>query len=65
MEQEREKLHPRSPLENKKFDLEQRLKKKINDVNSFNNSVNNHEEMITYIKDKKHTSKKNIKFTEH
>ena len=36
------------------IDLEKRLEKKINDVNSFNNI----KEMITYFKDKNHKSKK-------
>ena len=34
MEQKCDRLYPRAPLE-KNFDLEQRLEKKINDVNSF------------------------------
>ena len=45
MEQKCDRLYPSAPLEN--IDLEQRLKKKINDVNSFNNSINNIKEMIT------------------
>ena len=32
----------------KKIHLEQRLEKKLNDVNSFNNHINNIKEMITY-----------------
>ena len=40
------------------FDLELRLEKKLNDVNSFNNHINNLKEMITYFKDKNHKSKK-------
>ena len=52
MEQKCDKLCPTAPLlEN--FDLEKRLEKKINDVNSFNNHINNIKEMITYFKDKK------------
>ena len=43
------------------IDLEQRLEKKINDVNSFNNSINNIKEMIQYFKDKNHKSKKKYK----
>ena len=39
MEQKCDRLYPSVPLEN--IDLEQRLEKKINDVNSFNNQVNN------------------------
>ena len=60
MEQKCDKLYPSAPLlEN--IDLEKRLEKKINDVNSFNNHVNNIKEMITYFKDKNHKSKKKYK----
>ena len=45
MEQKCDRLYPSLPLEN--ADLEQRLEKKINDVNSFNNHINNIKEMIT------------------
>ena len=51
METKSERLYPTAPiLEN--IDLEKRLEKKINDVNSFNNHINNTKEMITYFKDK-------------
>ena len=60
MEKKCEKLYHSAPLlEN--IDFEKRLEKKINDVNSFNNHINNIEEMITYFKDKKDESKKDIK----
>ena len=60
MEQKCDKLYPSAPLlEN--IDIEKRLEKKINDVNSFNNHVNNLKEMITYFKDKNHKSKKKYK----
>ena len=60
MDQKCEKLYPSAPLlEN--IDLEKRLEKKINDVNSFNNHINNIKEMITYFKDKNHKSKKRYK----
>ena len=60
METKTERLYPSAPLlEN--IDLEKRLEKKINDVNSFNNHVNNIKEMITYFKDKNHKSKKKYK----
>ena len=59
MEQKCDRLYPTAPLEN--IDLEQRLEKKINDVNSFNNHVNNIKEMITYFKDKNNKSKKKYK----
>ena len=57
MEQKTDRLYPSAPIiEN--IDLEKRLENKINDVNSFNNHVNNIKEMITYFKDKNHKSKK-------
>ena len=60
MEQKCDKLYPSAPLlEN--IDLEKRLEKNINDVNSFNNHVNIIKEMITYFKDKNHKSKKKYK----
>ena len=39
MEQKTDRLYPSAPLENKNDDLEQRLEKKFNDVNSFNNHI--------------------------
>ena len=51
MDQKGDRLYPTAPLL-KNIDLEKRLEKKINDVNSFNNHVNNIKEMITYFKDK-------------
>ena len=60
MEPKTDKLYPSAPLlEN--IDLEKRLEKKINDVNSSINHVNNIKEMITYFKDKNHKSKKKYK----
>ena len=59
MEQKCDRLYPTAPLEN--IDLEQRLEKKINDVNSFNNHVINIKEMITYFKDKNNKSKEKYK----
>ena len=60
MDQKTDKLYPSAPsLEN--FDLEKRLEKKINVVNSFNNHINNIREMISYFKDKNHESKKKYK----
>ena len=56
MDQKTDRLYPSAPLEN--FDLEQRLEKKLNDVNTFNNHINNIKEMITYFKDKNNKSKK-------
>ena len=60
MDKKTDKLYPRAPLlEN--IDLEKRLEKKINDVNSFNNHINIIKEMITYFKDKNNKSKKRYK----
>ena len=57
MKKKCDKLYPSAPLlEN--IDLEKGLEKKINDVNSFNNHINNIKEMISYFKDKNHKSKK-------
>ena len=61
MEQKCDRLYPSIPFENKNIDLEQKLEKKLNDVNSFNNHINNIKEMITYFKDKNHKSKNKYK----
>ena len=55
MEQKCDKLYPSAPLLGN-IDLEKRLEKKINDVNSFNNHINNIKEMIKYSKDKNNKS---------
>ena len=60
METKTKRLCPSAPLL-EDIDLEKRLEKKINDVNSFNNHINNIKEMITYFKDKNHKSKKRYK----
>ena len=60
MDQKCDKLYPSAPLlEN--IDLEKRLEKKINDVNSFNNHISNIKKMITYFKDKNNKSRKRYK----
>ena len=60
MDQKTDKLYPSAPLlEN--IDLEKRLEKKISDVNSFNNHINNIKEIITYFKDKNIKTKKKYK----
>ena len=60
MEQKCDKLYPSAPLlEN--IVLEKRLEKRLNDVNSFNNHINNIKEMITYFKDINHKSKKKFR----
>ena len=60
MNQKCDKLYPTAPLV-EDIDLEKRLKKKIKDVNSFNNHINNIKELITYFKDKNSKSKKRYK----
>ena len=60
MEQKSERLYPTAPFQ-KYIDLQQRLEK--NDVNSFNNSINNIKEMIKHFKDKNYESKKKFKNT--
>ena len=60
MEAKIDKLYPSAPLL-ESIDLEKRLEKKINDVNSFNNHISNIKEMITYFKDKNNKSKKKYK----
>ena len=62
MDQKTDRLYPSAPLEN--IDLEQRLEKKKNDVNSFNKHINNIKELITYFKDKNNKSKKKDKIYE-
>ena len=60
MDQKTDKLYPSAPLlEN--IDLEKRLEKRLNDVNSFKNHISNIKEMITYFKDKNNKSKKKYK----
>ena len=59
MDQKYDNLYPTAPLEI--IGLEQRLDKRLNDVNSFNNSINNIKEMIQYFKDKNNKSKKSYK----
>ena len=45
----------------KNGDLKRRREKRLSDVNSFDNSINNIKEMITRFKDKNHKSKKRYK----
>ena len=59
MDQKTDRSYPSAPLE--KDDIEQRLEKKINDDNSFDNHINIIKEMITYFKDKISKSKKRYK----
>ena len=54
------KLYPFAQLE-KNIDLEQRLEKKLNDVNTFNNSNNFSKEKTSYFSDRNYKSKQNYK----
>ena len=60
MDQKHDKLRPSATLE-KDIHLEQRLEKKLNDINSFKNSINNIKVMITYFKVKNKKSKERYK----
>ena len=60
MEAKTDRLYPSAPFETDN-NLEQRLEKKLNDVNSFNNSINNIKEMIIYFRDKNNKSKRKYK----
>ena len=53
------KLYTSAPLE--KDYLEQRLERKLKDLNCFNNHISNIKEMTAYFKEKNHKSKKYIK----
>ena len=55
MDQKCDRFYPSAPLE--KIGSEQKLEKKINDVNGFNNHFNNIRELITHFKDKNNKSK--------
>ena len=61
MDQKTDRLYPSAPLENKNDDLERRIEKRLSDVNSFHNSINNIKELITYFKEKNRKSKKRYK----
>ena len=56
MEAKTDRFYPSAPLEN--IDVERRSEKKLNDVNSSNNHINNIKEMIAYFKDENNKSKK-------
>ena len=56
MEHRTDRSYPSAPIENN--GSEQRLEKKLNDANNFNNSINNVKKMIFYFKQKKHQIKK-------
>ena len=61
MENKTDRIYPLAPFENENIDLEQRFEKKLNDVNEFNNHINNITETITYFKDRNNKSKKRYK----
>ena len=61
MEEIIDRSYPSAPLENKKDDLECRMEKRLSDVKSFNSSINNIKELITYFEDRNHKSKKKYK----
>ena len=54
MEQKTDRLYTSAALEN--FELEQRLERKLNDINIFHNSINNTKGMNTYFKEKNYKS---------
>ena len=51
MEQKPDRFYPSAPLE-KVIDLERRLEKHLNDVNSFKNSNNKNKGMTAHFRDK-------------
>ena len=59
MDERTERLYSSTPLE--KYDLGQRLEKKLNVVSSFNIHISYNKEMSTYFKDENYKSKKNQK----
>ena len=59
MEAKTDRFYPSAP--SKIFDLEQRLEKKLNDINSFNNHISIIKEMITYFKNENNKLKKKYK----
>ena len=65
MEQKCDRLYPSAPFENKNIDLEQRLEKKMNDVNSFNNHINNNKKRLHISKTKVTNQKGDIKIIKH
>ena len=61
MEQKTERLYLSALFENKNDDLERRIERRLSDVKSFINSINNIKKMITYFREKKNKSIKNFK----
>ena len=58
--QKTESLYTTAPFE-KNNDLEQELKENLEDKNSFNNSMTNIKELVTYFKQKNKKSKQKYK----
>ena len=58
MKQKSEKLYTSALLMRSDQDLEQRFEKKLNDLNSFNNPINNIKELITCFEGGNNKSKK-------
>ena len=58
MEQKAERFYPSAQLESKNIEIEQRLEKKLKDVNGFNILVNSIKDMNTYLRYKIGKSKK-------
>ena len=56
MDQKCDRMYPSALLENN--DSEQRLEKKLKDVNSFNNHISSIKDMISYFKDEDQKSNK-------
>ena len=61
MDQKTDRLYSSEPLESKNDDLEHRIEKRLSDVNSFNNHLNNIKEMISFFKEKNNKPKMKYK----
>ena len=61
MDQKTDRLYAIAPLEIQNEDLEHRIEKRLSDVNSFNNHINNLKKMITYFTEKINKSEKKYK----
>ena len=62
MDQKTDRIFSLASLENKIDDLERRIKKRMIDDSSLNNSITNIKEIITYFKDENIKSKKKYKY---
>ena len=59
MDQKCDRFCPSAPI--RQDNLEKRLEKKLNDVNSLNNHMSSNKELFTYFEDKNNKSKKKYK----